>query len=51
MHLHLVRFQILDRRVFDRQYLMYKKGLRYLAAAAARPNEPAGRTSSSARPA
>ena len=34
MHLHLVRFQLLDRRVFDPyQYLMYKK-LTFLAAAA-----------------
>ncbi len=33
MHLHLVRFQLLDRRVFDPyQYLMYKK-LSFLASA------------------
>jgi spore coat protein A len=38
MHLHLVRFQILDRRQFDTfQYLMYKQ-LRFLAPAT--PPEP-----------
>lgn len=38
MHLHLVRFQLLDRRVVDTyQYLMYKK-LQFLAPAA--PPEP-----------
>jgi spore coat protein A len=38
MHLHLVRFQVLDRRQFDTfQYLMYKQ-LRFLAAAT--PPEP-----------
>ena len=41
MHLHLVRFQILDRRTFDTfQYLMYKQ-LRFLAAAV--PPEPGER--------
>ena len=38
MHLHLVRFQLLDRRVFDPfQYLMYKK-LQFLSPAV--PPEP-----------
>jgi spore coat protein A len=41
MHLHLVRFQILDRRQFDTfEYLMYKK-LRFLASAT--PPEPGER--------
>lgn len=42
MHLHLVRFQILDRRPFDRsEYLMNKK-LRFTAASAVAPAHEAG---------
>jgi spore coat protein A, manganese oxidase len=40
IHLHLVRFQVLDRRVFDVFAYRNAKGLRYLAAAVApEPNE------------
>jgi spore coat protein A len=40
MHLHMVRFQILDRRVFDVFAYQNSKGLRYLAPAEApAPNE------------
>jgi spore coat protein A, manganese oxidase len=40
MHLHLVRFQVLDRREFDVFAYRNAKGLRYLAAAVApEPNE------------
>ena len=40
MHLHLVRFQVLDRRVFDVFAYRHGKGLRYLdAAVPAEPNE------------
>lgn len=38
MHLHLVRFQVLDRRLFDVFAYRHEKGLRYLAAAV--PPEP-----------
>jgi spore coat protein A len=38
MHLHLVRFQVLDRRVFDVFAYRNNKGLRYLSAAL--PTEP-----------
>jgi spore coat protein A len=33
MHIHLVRFQILDRRLFDLEELLFNKKLRYLAEA------------------
>jgi spore coat protein A len=40
IHLHLVRFQVLDRRTFDVFAYRNAKGLRYLAAAMApEPNE------------
>jgi spore coat protein A len=40
MHLHLVRFQVLDRRLFDVFAYRNDKGLRYLAAATQpAPNE------------
>ena len=52
MHLHLVRFQILDRRPFDTfDYLMHKK-LRFTAPPPRpSPTNSAGRTPSSALPA
>ena len=42
MHLHLVRFQILDRRVFDVFAYRNNKGLRYLSAAAPPPANELG---------
>ena len=39
MHMHLVRFQLLDRRAFDtEEYLRNKKKVRFTAAAT--PPEP-----------
>jgi spore coat protein A len=42
MHLHLVRFQILDRRVFDVFLYRNNKGIRYLAGAVAPEANEAG---------
>jgi spore coat protein A len=42
MHLHLVRFQVLDRRAFDVFSYRNKKGLRFLAEATAPPANELG---------
>ncbi len=52
MHLHLVRFQILDRRQFDVFAYQMQQQPRFLAPAIPpSPTSAAGRTSSSAPPA